>query len=177
MELKKVLLAGTVAVAGLFTACDKNDDDDIAASQQDKDFAVQASMSNRAEIQMGNLALQQATDASVRTFAQMMVTEHTTAQEELEDISDDMDLNVSLNDSLPASVIDLRTTLAALSGPSFDSAYIATQVVAHQAALQLFQTEVNSGSHRRMIEYANKYLPKVQMHYNMADTMAARVSD
>ena len=175
MTLNKVFLAGTIAASVLFTACEKDENEDDI-NEQDRNFTVQASFSNRAEIEMGNIALQRASDASVRTYAQLMIREHTSAQNELLDIRDDLDMDVRLNDSLPASLIAMRNTMAALSGRRFDSAYMVSQVMAHQMSRLIFETETTTGSNGRVVAYANKYLPNIRMHFMMADTIAARVS-
>ncbi len=46
-------------------------------------FAVKAAQGNMAEIKMGELAAQKASNADVKAFGQQMVTDHTKANDEL----------------------------------------------------------------------------------------------
>jgi len=61
--------------------------------------------------------------------------------------------------------------LSMLMGMAFDSTYINSQVMDHQAAIQLFQSEASNGNDSRLRDYAQKYLPKLQMHLQMADSV------
>jgi putative membrane protein len=54
---------------------------------------------------------------------------------------------------------------------SFDTAYINSQVKDHQAAVNLFQSEISAGATQSVKDYASKYLPHIQMHLNMADSI------
>jgi putative membrane protein len=63
-------------------------------------------------------------------------------------------------------------TLRGLSGRMFDSVYIMNQIKDHQAAISDFQNEISEGNQSDVINYANKYLPKLQMHLQIADSIA-----
>src|SRR3954462_13951522 len=94
--MKPMQLFGAALSAGiLFVACKK--DNDSNPSQQDQDFMVQATASNRGEIDLGQLAATQATNTGVRAFGQRMVTDHTLSLNEL------LSLGTSLNVTLPVT--------------------------------------------------------------------------
>jgi putative membrane protein len=172
MKLKTLLFGCVLATA--FVACDKDEDEEV--NEQDRTFVRMASISNRAEIELGNLALSKAADASVRNFAQMMVTDHTTAQAQLRQTIDDIDMqNASINDSLGTTHVALRQRLMGLSGRGFDSVYMNSQVMMHMQSIALFQAEANGGASTSLRNYANSKLPNLQTHYNMADSIARRV--
>ncbi|MBD0294175.1 MAG: DUF4142 domain-containing protein [Bacteroidota bacterium] len=172
MKLKKRFLAGGLALTLFFAACNKDDDNDTA-SAQDRTFIAQASMSNNAEIQMGNLALTKSSDAGVRKFAQMMVTDHTAAQADLRNITNN--LSISISDTIGTANTNLMTLLGGLSGRAFDTVYIKNQRTAHQLTLANFQTEISNGSHPQVKGYASDKLPAIQMHLNMTDTIYTRI--
>src|SRR3712207_3766773 len=113
MKLRHLFLAGSVAATFLFAGCDKEDDDNVdnAVNAQDSTFLVQASLSNRAEIDLGALAATNATDSSVKAYAQMMVAEHTTAQAELVIVKTNITTNASLDTPLPEAVTALHDSL------------------------------------------------------------------
>lgn len=176
MKLKSVYVGGAFAAALLLTACNKDDENTAVdtVSTQDSTFLVQASQSNWAEIKLGTLALTQASNDSVKMFAHMMITDHATAQADLSSVVNNITTNANINDSLSAPILALRDSLQALSVTAFDSAYIASQVRAHQMTLQAFDTEIASGSNSRVKAYATDKRPDIQNHLYLADTLNTR---
>ncbi len=155
------------------SSCDKDDDDDEMTNTQDQTFVMQAGMSNRAEIDMGTLAGTRATNASVKAFAQMMTTEHNTAQSDLKDVANSV--GVAFKDSLDAENVALKQTLSGLSGMAFDRAYMQSQVTAHQKTLANFDAEISGGSSSKVKSYANEYRPHIQMHLDSATAIYNRI--
>jgi putative membrane protein len=177
MKLKSVYAGSVMAAALLIAACNKNDDENTTVdtvSTQDSTFLVQASQSNWGEINLGTLALTNASNDSVRKFAQMMITDHTTAQADLTSVVNNITTNANINDSLSAEIVAMRDSLKTLSGTAFDSAYIAGQVRSHQKTLDAFNTEIASGQNSRVKAYANDKQPAIQNHLNLADSIYAR---
>jgi putative membrane protein len=172
MNWKNVCLACSMATALLITSCDKDNDTEEAVNPQDQSFMVQASRSNRSEVELGTLALEKGTNSGVKGYAQMMVIEHNAAQDDLVDIVGDIDANTNINDSLDNDQIAMRTMLLSLpAGPSFDSAYIAGQSIAHQKTLTAFDTELAAGQNVRVKGYATDKRPSIVMHKAMADSL------
>jgi putative membrane protein len=62
--------------------------------------------------------------------------------------------------------------LNSLSGRSFDTAYINSQIKDHQKTLSIFQMEINDGDNQNVRNYASKYLPHIQMHLQKADSLS-----
>ncbi len=58
-----------------------------------------------------------------------------------------------------------------LSGYSFDTAYINSQVKGHQEVAALFEKETNDGKEARLKNYAEKLLPHIRMHLTRADSI------
>ncbi len=168
--MKKVLL-GLMTATIVFTACEKDDDDNNGntLNQQDRDFMMMAAYGNNAEIAAGQMAAQKGMNLSVRSYGQMMVSDHTVAQAELDSIADLLDVN--LPQGLDSAHQALAAQLAAATGYTFDSLYINSQLMDHQVMMNLMQTEINNGSHQSARGYAQKYLPKIEMHHHMADSI------
>jgi putative membrane protein len=169
--MKKLILS-CLAAAFLFTACTKEDDPNKTNST-DQSFVTQVSISNNAEISAGQLAATKSSNAAVRAYGQAMVSEHTTAQNELKDIGNSIGLAV--RDSIDPIHQALMVRLNLLTGYSFDTAYVNAQIQAHQAAVNLFQTEVSSGQQLQVRNYATKYLPHIQAHLFAADSLKTYV--
>ena len=171
MKITSKVLLFTMAASLTFFACKKSKNDNTQTlSSQDQAFISKASLSNTAEIRAGGLADSTADTAMIRSFGQQMVTDHTTAQNDLKTLGSN--LSVSVNDSADAMHTALMDTLRGLSGRMFDSAYIINQIKDHQAAISDFQNEISEGNQSDVINYANKYLPTLQMHLQMADSIA-----
>jgi putative membrane protein len=165
IRISGLLLLGMLLIG--FTSC--NDDEDSPGekvSAQDREFAVQATYSNLAEIALGQIALSETEDESVRQFAQMMVTDHTKAQDELRYLAESF--NLEIPDTLNREQQVLYEELEQLQGYSLDSAYISSQVAAHQEAQQVFQKEVDQGENPDIVKYASSNLPLITAHLTQA---------
>jgi len=99
---------------------------------EQKKFAENMFMTNMAEIQLGKMGAQQATSPEVKSFAQMMVTEHTKANEELKPIAQQLEVQAPAQlDEKHQAVAD---RLSKLQGAEFDKEFMQVMVQAHQDA-------------------------------------------
>lgn len=139
----------------------------------DAQFVARAAVSGLAEVQLGRLAQTKAASAEVKQFAQMMVADHTAANDELKRIAMAKTMNVpAAPDAMHKATID---RLAALSGAAFDREYMAAMVKDHNAAVALFESEANGGTDAELKAFAGKTLPKLRQHQSAASELAARV--
>lgn len=177
MKMKKIAF---MLLLALIAGCKDDSDNDNnngggntnTVSDQDKTFARKAAMANYAEIQAGQMAMNTSTDSSIMAFGMMMMNDHQAALDELHTIADS--LNVYAPDSLDATHVALAIQLATLTGRDFDSVYIHSQVTDHDSALVLFQTESSAGSHSLLKNYATSKVSTLQMHSDLADSLAAQ---
>jgi putative membrane protein len=169
-------LTGIVCLfmATCFIACDKDDDGhDNDLSKMDREFIIQASYANNAEVSAGAVATVKGSDTSVRSFGSHMVAEHTTAQSELKTLADKWKIETP---TTPDSAhIAMMKKMEPLQGYSFDTAYMKSQVKDHIAAMELFQREATNGENRQLRDYANKYLPHIKMHKQKADSIVVKL--
>jgi len=141
-------------------------------STTDATFINTVGAAGIAEVKFGDLARNQATKSEVRSFAAQMVTDHTTANQELVALAEQKQMT-------PPSDMDLNhkamyDRLSSTSGAEFDRAYMEAQVQDHTAAVSAFQDEITNGSDADVKAFAQKYLPIVQHHLEMARTTASR---
>lgn len=173
--MKKVMLfAGLIGV--LLTSCAEDTgitNEDRATNETDRMFTMQVAMGNRAEIMAGQLAAQKGTNTGVKSYGQLMVDHHTTAQAQLKTIAANAGLPAP--DSVSMEHQMLMQRLNSLTGYSFDTAYINSQVRDHQKTLSIFQMEVNSGRNPAVRNFATQNIGMIQMHYNMADSIRRRL--
>jgi putative membrane protein len=172
--MKKMFLAAGAA-ALLITACSKDDSGTdngsgmTVVNQTDVMFMKGTAESNTAEVGAGQLALNRGTNAAVKMFAQMMVNHHTMAQTKLKALGDSV--RVSVPDSVSMENQMLMQRLSTLSGYSFDTAYMNSQIIGHQKTLNIFQMEMNNGQNMWVKNFANRNVGMIQQHYNMADSI------
>jgi len=156
-------------------ACNKNDDNnnEDQLSKADRNFIIQASYANNSEVAAGAVASTKGSDSAVRSFGSFMVTEHTTAQSDLKSLANKWSIETP---TTPDSMhIMMLKQMEPLMGRAFDTAYMKSQVMDHNTALQLFQQEANSGENQKLRDYASKYVPHIMMHKQMADSILMKL--
>ena len=167
------LLWALALTSVVWSACDDDDDGDNntpeTISGADLTFANQATYINRAEVELGLLAIDRSETAGVIDYGTMLVKDHEMALDELAEIADDYDTN--LPDGLDKKHQDLKDTLMALSGYTFDSVYMANMVKGHEEAIELFERQRSNGKVSRLRDYAGKYLPHLHEHHEAADSI------
>lgn len=136
----------------------------------DKAFMIKAAQSNIAEVDAAKLALQKTTSDSIRSFAQMMIDHHTMAQTQLSALAKEQ--NVTLPDSTDDEHRMFKQRLMLVTGTSFDSAYIQSQVRDHVKTIAMFQAEVSNGKNAQDKNFASTLLPQLQMHLQHAQSLA-----
>lgn len=102
-----------------------------------------ATTANAGEVQEANLALERATDARVRDFAQHMIDDHTAATKLLLGSAETTaDLANSQVKDLQQATQQSLDALAQLSGAAFDRAYMDHQVAMHRFVLNDLDTRL-----------------------------------
>jgi putative membrane protein len=142
-----------------------------ALSATDRAFAQKAAAGGLAEVALGQLAEQNASSQPVKDFGQRMVTDHSQANQELQQIAQTEHLTLPATpDSKDQS---LQKQLSALKGPAFDTAYTGDMVKDHQQDIAEFKREAQSGQDPALKAFAQKTLPVLQQHLQMAQAASA----
>ena len=171
MKLTHFVLAGCFFAGLGIAACGKDDDNSTTLNTADTNFMTQASISNSAEDSAATIAASKGTNTSVKAFAQMMLTEHTTAQVDLKNLGSSV--GYAIKDTLdPLHKLKGDTLKSLTASRRFDSVYMWNQVVDHQTTVANFQTHQSNGQHQSVKNYNSTYLPKIQMHLTKADSIA-----
>jgi putative membrane protein len=144
---------------------------DIATS--DKEFVSKAGMGGLAEVAMGNLGLQKATNAGVKAFAQRMVNDHSKANEELKQLATTKGLALPTElDGDPKAAMD---HLNSLSGAEFDKAYMQHMVADHEKDVSEFQNASTGAQDADIKAWAAKTLPTLQDHLKQAQETSGKL--
>ena len=141
----------------------------LGIAPKTEDFIGEAAMSDMLEIEAAKIA-QQKGNATEKTFARQMITDHTKTSSELKGmVSGDMKAAIptALDDSSQKKLDKLRDAKPA----DFASDYDSIQVSAHKDAVSLFERYANGGENAKLKDWAGKTLPALQHHLQMAEQM------
>ena len=132
--LNRLTLAITVAgVCGLGAAAQtsamKSDSATARMDTADRAFVKKAAQGGMAEVELGKLATERASDPDVKKFGERMVNDNTKANDQLKEVASSK--NVTLPKSLDAKDEATKKRLSSLSGAAFDRAYMTDMVTDH----------------------------------------------
>lgn len=136
----------------------------IATDESDAKFAVDAANGGMAEVALGKLAQQQGTNAQVKDFGGMMVTDHSKANDELMALAKSK--NITLPDSVSNDKKQAMMDLSKKTGADFDKSYVDMMIEGHQKTISLFEDEAANGKDADLKAFANKTLPTIKAHLN-----------
>jgi putative membrane protein len=142
-----------------------------AGSSPDTSFYKTLAEGGMSEVDLGKLAEQKSEDPKVKDFAAMMVKDHSAANHELQSLATSK--QVPVPKTLDASQTALKTRLEALSGESFDKAYVKSQLQAHEDTVQLLEKEISSGQDPDAKALAQSVLPTIRHHLQAVRTLAS----
>src|SRR3954447_5493984 len=135
-------------------------------SAKDKSFAQEAAMGGMAEVELGNLAQQNAQNDDVKQFGARMVQDHTAANQQL------MQILAAKDFSVPQQLDEKhRRTLDKLSkmrGSEFDRAYMRDMVQDHEKDVKQFRQESQKASDPDIKGFAQQTLPVLEQHLKIA---------
>jgi len=144
-----------------------------AVAAADLTFAKQAAMDGMAEVDLGKLAADKASNSDVKQFAQRMVDDHGKANDELKSWASSN--NVTLPTEVNAQQKAMHDKLAKMSGDAFDRAYASHMVADHAKAVASFQHASKTAANADLKAWAAKTLPTLQEHHKMARDINAKV--
>jgi putative membrane protein len=164
----------TLLALGNFTTARAADEGNRGQlSHGDYKFATEATHANMAEIELGQLASQKATDQGVRQFAQRMVNDHTKANQQLQQILSQNGVTVPTETS--SSQQREMERLQKLNGADFDKAYIDHMVKDHKTDVKEFEKASRDAQNQDLKAFAANTLPTLQDHLRMAEDLRPTV--
>jgi putative membrane protein len=144
-----------------------------ALAPTDKAFVLEAAHGGVAEVELGRLAAEKASNPEVKQFGQRMVDDHSKASDELKGLASQK--NVTLPTEPDANEKALQARLSKLSGDAFDKAYIEAMVADHNKDVAAFTRASKSAKDADLKEWAGKTLPTLQEHQKLAKELSAKV--
>jgi putative membrane protein len=190
MQMKALFKAAAIfAIAGIAACADAGDDDQKAgtdtaaaapaaqpaqttAGPSDAEIAHIAKTANDADIEGGNMAKTKAQNAEVKSFAGLMIADHTALNQQSDQIAQKAGITPASNPTSQQMMSDHQAAaqkLQALNGAEFDKAYITHEVDMHQKVLDsLDQTLIPNAQNAEMKNALTQARAKVEAHLNRA---------
>ena len=140
------------------------------------DFVDSAAAGGIAEVETSRLALEKSSSADIKAFANMMITDHSKANDELAALAKKNDIEVPDSTTL---VKQAKEKILDLRDESFDAAYANNQVKAHEETIELFKKQANTVTDDKvkgatdLKGFAQKMLPALEKHLAAAKQLQA----
>ena len=173
-----MIAAMTLTFVSCGTKDGREDSTEVAEDQKEEkledsntdeaaEFAVEAADLGLLEVQLSTLALTKASSPQVKQFAQMMVDDHTKANNELKTLAQ------TKNISLPTVLSDASQrkfdNLNEKTGAEFDKEYMDAMVKDHKEAIDEFEDEAEDGKDAEIKSWAAGKLTALRHHLETAE--------
>jgi putative membrane protein len=134
------------------------------------DFVKEVAISDMFEIASNKLGEDKG-NAADKTFATMMVTDHTKTSSELKAMVSGGKVKADLPTALDSAHQSKLDKLKGYSGDDFRKNFASMQVDAHKDAVNLFERYAKGGDNAELKDWAGKTLPTLQHHLDMAQKL------
>jgi putative membrane protein len=123
-------------------------------------FLIVASIKNLQEVSAGQLATQKAIRPDVKSFGQMMVKDHSDAEQKLLQLAKSRGYNLP-----PAATGGIQPDLnLKKAGPDFDRLYVHGMMAGHNNTVQTFEAYAINGKDPSVKAFAQQMLPTLKAH-------------
>jgi len=134
--------------------------------EDDAEFVMNAADGGMMEVELGKLAQQKASDDRVKEFGQMMIDDHSKANNELSSLAQTKNITILANvsEDKQQKIDDLSQK----SGKDFDKAYMDLMVEDHQEDVDDFRDAANRAHDADVKAWAADKLPVLEQHLQKA---------
>jgi putative membrane protein len=140
-------------------------------SAEDRKFMMEAAQGGMLEVEASRLAMERASSADVKQFAQQLMKDHTDGNEKLMQIAHDK--GIQLPKQLDAKHQQQLSKLGKLKGKEFDQAYMSEMGHKdHKKDIQAFEKQARQGKDPELRAFAEETLPVLQKHLSMAQKVS-----
>ncbi|MFL6624124.1 MAG: DUF4142 domain-containing protein [Sulfurifustis sp.] len=140
-------------------------------SSSDQKFAKKAATDNLSEIELADVAKNQASQDMVKQYAEHIANDHQQANEKLKSIASQKGIDLpNAPDSKHKSEKD---KLAKRQGADFDKAFVDAMVKDHKNTVKEFEKEAKDGKDPELKQFASSMLPGLRKHLQEAQQLQA----
>ncbi len=141
----------------------------VAVNEDDAKFVTEAANGGMAEVELGKLAQQKGQHADVKAFGEMMVKDHSAANDELATLAKTK--NITLPATLGTEEQKLKDELSKKSPGDFDKSYIEDMVKDHEKDVKLFGDASKNLKDTDLKAFVDKTLPTLRSHLEHAKSV------
>jgi putative membrane protein len=150
---------------------EKNPKDQKALT--DEQFVKEASAGGLAEVSLGMLAGQRASNPAVRQFGQRMVQDHTRANRDLLRLADQKRWAVARE--MDQKARELQDKLVRLQGADFDREYMEAMVKDHEHDASVFKDETKNAKDNDLRRWVDQTTPVIEEHLKLARQISDQI--
>ena len=137
------------------------------------DFAKKAAVGGMAEVELGKVASEKASNPRVKEFGEKMVADHTKANAALKAAASKE--GITLPTSIDAHEQHEMNEIKNLSGADFDKKYMAEMVEDHKKDVREFEEAAKKDPNSEVGRFAQQTLPTLREHLQMAEDVEKQV--
>jgi len=145
-----------------------------APGELDQKFLKEAAIGDAAEIALGQMAQEKASDPKVKQFGARMVQDHSKADDQLKHVAQTQ--HVSLPTELDPPHKAEKARLSQKTGSQFDKAYSRLMVQEHTKTIDKFQREASSSKDPTVKKFAQETLPILKSHLQEAQQLEKQIN-
>jgi putative membrane protein len=145
------------------------------ASKATRSFTLAAASGNTLEVESSRIALEKSQNQDVKSFAQMMIDDHTKVGEQMKSTLQTAGLPPPADKMTPKHQ-DVVNKLTQAGGNKFDGQYVAAQLKAHDEAINLFSNYAKNGDNAELKKFAEATLPSLEKHKTMVEDLRSKVT-
>jgi putative membrane protein len=163
--------AGTLAAASAVPGGTADAGTSQPLNASDRRFVAEAAAGGMFEVQVSKLAADKASDPAVKTFAAMLMTDHSNANDELKAFASAH--NLTLPASLPKELQAQIDKLQKASGEDFDKQYAQTVGIKdHRQDIARFEKASGDAKNPELKAWVDKTLPTLKEHLAAAQKLS-----
>jgi len=135
-------------------------------AKEDAEWVATVADAGMMEVKAAELAQTKSQSSDVKSFAAMMIKDHTAANNELKTLANQKGITVP--GDLTKNSQDSYDDLAKKTGKDFDEAYTKMMVKDHEKNVDAFKKEADKGNDREIKSWAAGKLSTLEHHLQMA---------
>lgn len=145
----------------------------VGTDEESTNFLVNAADGGLAEVQMGELAQQKATNPNVKNFAALMIKDHTAANDQVKALASQR--NVALPPTPADNHKNHMDDLSKKTGKDFDKAYMNMMEDDHEKTINMFESASGKVNDAEVKAFIDNTIPKLKMHLDSVKAVQARL--
>jgi putative membrane protein len=144
----------------------------MGKTMSDQEFINMAAQTDMMEAHLGQMAADQTSSQDVKTYAQMLIADHTGDYQQLQTLATKDNLTVP--SGLDAAHLKMIAPFDKLKGAAFDSKYASMMVAGHTQAIGVYTKESSNAQSADVKAYATATLPTLQKHLDGAKDLSKK---